>query len=185
MPNWADCELRITGDSARLKEIEDRMGESHDLTVFKPIPKELENTLSGAATCDNTGEHITCGKATDFNEKIGIPSKYVGFTAEEQATLLLEHGALNWYDWSQKNWGAKWPPSNVQFDNFGEEIFIRFDSPWAPPIELIAAIAKQYPDLMFDLQAFEMGVGYHSHTQFEDGSCVFDEEYSYDGNRGG
>ena len=43
----------------------------------------------------------------------------------------------NWYEWNLANWGTKWDASIIDWERRDDnEIWISFDSAWAPPIAL-------------------------------------------------
>jgi hypothetical protein len=87
MPNWCACELSITGDKAKVKEVKKFIkGDTIlDFSTLLPIPSDLLNDQSPP----------TCSK-------------------EESRSRKKKYGYDNWYDWCVYNWGTKWNASDVR-----------------------------------------------------------------------
>lgn len=71
-----------------------------------------------------------------------------------------------WYDWCCSNWGTKWPPSRVGYD---DDRMFAFDTAWAPPIELFTHISTLFPRLTFTLSYCESGVCFAGKDEIKDG----------------
>jgi hypothetical protein len=56
-----------------------------------------------------------------------------------------------------------------------------FGTSWSPPLQVLAALARKYPDLMFALTFSEPGIGYAGATFFERGGPVADLHYAVTG----
>lgn len=56
-------------------------------------------------------------------------------------------GALTWYDWNRRNWGTKWNAYQVAWVD--EPSVLGFQTAWAPPHPVIAALAAAHPDIEF------------------------------------
>lgn len=186
MPNWASCELIISGEKNQIDSLlelvkTDNEEYPYDLTRVHPCPEELTNSTS------------------PFNG-----------SDEEIKNRSEKYGAADWYEWRIQNWGAKWAPCNVELENpyVGNEassylsytdpdtdkwcaledienIKFTFDSPWAPPTRLIEKLAEKFPKVKFQLWAFEAGMGYQAYACFTSGKLEDEGEMTYIGNRGG
>jgi len=91
----------------------------------------------------------------DFNKIVPIPKELIDTTAPtrekdsfENRRLRKLHGADNWYDWSNQNWGTKWNSYHDEVEYDGEESLVyKFDTAWSPPEPVIHALRKKFEDL--------------------------------------
>jgi hypothetical protein len=144
MPNWCYNHLEVTGDEKQLREFVEKSlvspekNEIHDATEFifngtHPMPEELSIT-----------------KGTQTQEE------------KEQAILnLANHGYTDWYEWHIGEWGTKWDACEPYINHNDKDYFsVNFQSAWAPPIQWIDNIMKDFPDLSFILEYEEPGMGF-------------------------
>jgi hypothetical protein len=71
-------------------------------------------------------------------------------------------GAIpRWYDWKVNHWGTKWDLDS-HTDYTIEDTFLSysFASAWSPPVEWLNTVATYYPDLEFQLEYSEPGMGF-------------------------
>lgn len=66
-------------------------------------------------------------------------------TGEQLVTNYKKYGATTWYDWCIQNWGVKWDASCVDIISDDE---IYFETPWAPPEEVLKALSLKFPDTL-------------------------------------
>jgi hypothetical protein len=66
-----------------------------------------------------------------------------------------------------------------------DSALIEFDTPWSPPIPVIAALAAMFPGHAFELKYFEGGMGFSGHAGWSAGIEEFHSVYEYNGTRGG
>jgi hypothetical protein len=60
---------------------------------------------------------------------------------------------FNWYNWNTKNWHTKWDACNVDYvSNNEENIHIRFDTAWSPPMPVFEAMVDKFPELSFSIE---------------------------------
>lgn len=78
----------------------------------------------------------------------------------------------NWYEYNVENYGCKWNCDAYEWERSGDSIFITFDSPWAPPIQLYETMEEQ--GLAVDASYSEPGCAFVG--RFVDGE---DEYYEY------
>ena len=59
-------------------------------------------------------------------------------------------GRPNWYDWQVENWGTKWNAysQSIEDDGYGQ-FTLTFDTAWAAPEPIVAALKAKYPDVHF------------------------------------
>ena len=140
MPNWCWNSLSVSGDEKQLREfVEKSMSKYDDDTdrfTFNgthPQPEDL-NITKGTQTQDE----------------------------EEQAMLnKAKYGHTDWYDWRIAEWGTKWDACESYINNNDINYFsVSFDTAWGPPINWLDNIAMDYPDLSFELEYEESGMGF-------------------------
>jgi len=138
MPNWVSNQINISGTPEAIEAFVQKAGAEHEAPkgysreddVFKfwnfiPVPKEL------------------------FDEY--YPNGEGRLSMDDQ-----KRNPNNWYDWNINNWGTKWEAcrSDVYRDNPGEVAFT-FDTAWAPPEPVFAAMVSQHPELRFKIRSVE------------------------------
>jgi hypothetical protein len=116
--------------------------------------------------------------STAKREYSDLPDAYLDFEKilpmpEELKNTESPSDKPNWYDWAVENWGTKWN----SYDGNVTEKGIGFCTAWAPPIPVIAALAKQIEKplrLIYD----EPGVDFCGETLFNPDGTYEDNEYS-------
>ena len=53
-----------------------------------------------------------------------------------------EHGATTWFDWRCQNWGTKWNACNTEITDKGDDVVLRFNTAWDPPIGVLGELSK-------------------------------------------
>ena len=126
MPNHCYNRVEIYGGGLdQIKEIKEKLkGEKtcFDFNNIVPIPKELEGSVAN----------------------VGYPNEKDSFEARR---LRKEYGHDNWYDWCRDNWDTKWNSYTARLEEEEDGLHYEFDTAWGPPIKVIEALRKQYPDL--------------------------------------
>jgi len=124
MPNWCQNEIKIHGDENEIKKLKDFVKSSDsefDFNNIKPMPKELEGTVSGSEN-----------SKPDWQK-------------EKSKELIRKYGYDNWYDWKNANWDTKWEASEVEVeyeDEYGDFIQYNFDTAWGPPLAIFKELNK-------------------------------------------
>jgi len=86
---------------------------------------------------------------------------------------VIKYGALDWYEWSTKNWGTKW---NACHNIYDEKVpnEIRFDTAWSDVRGLICELSKLYPDNNFVYEYAEEQIGlYTGQVCFQNGEMLY------------
>lgn len=169
MPNWASCDLWISGPKADRTAFLDGLkkedgGKFSILISYYPCPKELSETMTGFIG-GNTPE------AKDLKKR--------------ETNNLKKYGVANWYDWCCIKWGSKWGDCRTEVVRNTSQIFIRFESPWSPPTAGLVEVSKKFPKLTFNLKYYECGMAYQGHWICKNGEVSLDENKAYSGSRGG
>lgn len=94
----------------------------------------------------------------------------------ELLNFLRPNPSGEWdYNWSIENWGTKWDASIIDWERRDDnEIWVSFESAWAPPTRLYEYIVEQGWEV--DAVYYEPGMGYGGVFTTEGG----DDYYEYD-----
>jgi len=52
-----------------------------------------------------------------------------------------------WYAWNLINWGCKWEPDILDYNENEDEIHFQMMTPWSPPDGICDAIRDKFPDV--------------------------------------
>lgn len=188
MPNWVSCTLKVSGSAESMKAfyacldkpIPDReRGEGEfSMRKFLPLPEELVDTTSPSVFYpDDNGE-----KKPVFKDGVieMVVTNSAGVTEDEFkariAELKSKYGYTDWYNWCTANWGTKWDATEPSEQYRGEtEYIVAYETAWSPNIEFLDNIKDDFPELNFELDYLEGGVGFAGTYHIEDGYC-WDEE---------
>jgi hypothetical protein len=64
------------------------------------------------------------------------------------------------YDWCVTNWGTKWNAYEIARRDYDGDVCVTFQTAWAPPRPVIAALHKAFPKCGLSLEYFEQGGAY-------------------------
>jgi len=91
-----------------------------------------------------------------------------------------KYGAMDWYEWSIENWGTKWNARDSElfaYERAGE-VEIAFETAWSPPLPVINAMGRMFPDHSFRLEYREGGVGFQGCVVVKGKDCTqWEDEY--------
>lgn len=164
MPNWCECELRVSGDPKKLDE-------------FEMYVKEGDKPLSENRLIPYPEKYRLLDEAAERYEK-EHPGDWRGSPRDG-----FNSGG---YQWCNENWGTKWGFCNVGGPvKTSEGLRYDFRTAWSPPTKLIAKAAELFPSLGFKLAFWERGAGFCGHLIFNDGRVSEKFIENYNGPRGG
>jgi hypothetical protein len=116
----------------------------------------------------------------DFNTVVPMPEHLKNTKAPS------DDGSENWYDWSVTNWGTKWGACDpvIDYRVGGKVAMYSFDTAWSPPVDWYEKVIEAYPDLDFDLEWEEGGMGFAGRLAgtkgivggIEEWTIIWDEE---------
>ena len=134
MPNWCanSCRLTAPQDNPMLGKILDELKRGQDAEWFqavKPVPQPLKDAIA-----------------------------HHGPLTEEGQELVEQFGHSNWYDYCVAEWGTKWDAKIDRYEQDGKFIFVYFDTAWAPPEGIYAAM--EAAGIEVEATYIESGVGY-------------------------
>lgn len=191
MPNYCENDLRIFGQSTELKRFMEfakgkkrhsqQKYEAIDVNKFIPYPKKYAEKDKEAKIHNNMLSRMS---------KSEIEAKGL--------ELMRDGYNSGGYEWCIANWGTKWGifDSHLDADNSSDisgnlteneegELMYHFTTAWSPPLPVILAMSKKFPDLEFILTYFEGGVGFNGIYVCQGGHETRNEEGKYFGDRGG
>jgi len=152
MPNWCSNTLEVQGDNKRVKEFAKKAeGKNTKLSLASLYPEpDYEKTEVKPTFPDVVGN----------NEPVSIKD--------------------SWWDWRIQNWGTKWDVKAEIVAHTNGEIVYSFDSAWSPPVDWLEKVAQDYPELEFELEYEETGMGFEGVATAIDGEVTnetYDVEY--------
>lgn len=178
MPNHCENDLYIDGPKEKIAELlafigADKESPEFDFSAVIPYPEKF-------AQRDKDAKELS---RKDFEAKYGDWKD--GFNS-------------GGYEWRVLNWDTKWSAYQVQRrDRHG--VCLTFQTAWSPPLAVIAALHKRFPECGLSLEYFEMGAGFcggvtYAQAEYADdyegewapGASVSEWRFDgYQGNRGG
>lgn len=188
MPNWCECELRVSGKTKQ------------EVLKFKAYAAGYKDEVEMLSE-EVAGE--TRKKPLDENQFIPYPKEFRlldeahhgdrTLTLEEKQFLRnlgfdLERDGFNQggYEWCVENWGTKWGFCDVRSRWVGERTLLyEFITAWSPPLPLIKKMGEMFPGLRFDLGYWEGGMGFRGRFVVENGKVIRNTTEEYSGPRGG
>ena len=171
----------------------------YDLSLPHPTPEILVGTRSPKMSREKVEEMRAdrdAGKMKAGEKYVGeiheptgswVTDQYLqecldGIDQNEQAEK--ETGFASWYDWNIANWSTKWSPDVEDVvvrpmvdakghysDAYGYQAVIRYLTAWCPAENLIKAISKLYPELVFVEAYLEEGMGFWGANAYLNGEC--------------
>jgi len=137
MPNWCQNAVVLTHkDPSMTSRARDGFKEGKLLQTFIPIPRDLEDTVSGSF-----GDDV---------EEAANQAKIV--------RNLSVYGYATWYDFCVDKWGTKWDVGGEGWQDIENGLQLNFESAWSPPVEAY----RELEELGFHIEAmyYEPGVGF-------------------------
>ena len=166
MPNWYEDDLQISG----------------------PDVKKVMAKIGNPAGDDDQ-------KVIDFNVAIPYPKKFIALDKKAEKhnknkrpdePYMKDGYNSGGYEWCIDNWGTKWNAVNVtdvEIDD--EQATFTFDTAWSPPLPVIQAFSKMFPEHEFNIEYYEAGIGFCGQARYVAGEEIYDNCQDYRGNRGG
>ena len=161
MPNHCENRLRVVGPPEALAAFVEKAqgpniwGERVPLTyhAFVPYPEEYAEADRRVRALIESGENsLEVVKTSGFNN--------------------------GGYDWCCGRWGTKWDTYDLVYTIHPHEANYDFCSAWSPPLQVIAAMAHQHPELEFEFEYYEPGMGFAGRQVYREGKRIKSEEWS-------
>jgi len=110
---------------------------TNQVVIYIEDKDELKRILT-----EIKGEH----EVIDFATIIPTPDHPAYNTDGLTAEARQAEPEFNWYDWNVKNWGTKWNAYSQSIEGpEDDQVTLTFDTAWAPPLPVIAALKEKYP----------------------------------------
>ena len=161
MPNHFWNDLSISGDAEKVKELQafvkGRGPRYADLDPYDygmgartgvPIEAALEDPDSDVSELD-------------FHKIIPVPME-----------ILKKGYGDSGYDWQVDNWDTKWNAYDLSTDSSEGYCRFSFDTAWAPPVLVVAQLAKLFPSLEFEHFFDESGMGFQGTNRYLEGALI-------------
>lgn len=183
MPNWAYSKVTISGDRnevLRLKEqVSQPYQDPHDPKTTCEGVFLLWNIVKPTNLSAYRGEEkamfdeiIKADPELSELNKSEIPAEM----SDVMSKIIHEMATSDsWYEWNCRNWGTKWDLgsratiaresveylTDLDMMNFDKpmpmnlHLEYRLESAWSPPVEALAKLAEQYPNVVIDLVSID------------------------------
>lgn len=175
MPNWSKNKLSVVGPK-------------DDVAAFV---KKAEGPVQDYALSDFEKRHPYPSKPPrnsilSFHQLVPIPDEVMAREYDDPNYRATKETG---YDWEVKLWGVKWGASEEELERIDDgHALYSFDTPWAPPCELLETVSKQFPKLFFYL-SFSEEVPTRGRFIYRNGKKIeeiigdddFEEEYPEEG----
>ena len=107
-----------------------------------------------------SGEPLKEDEVKELHEKYKDKIPELVELGKKQIENLREYEALNWYEWSLKNWGTKW--SSDGFETSPEGYSFTFETAWSPAFPILIEISKQNPNMKFAYLYSDENIGFNT-----------------------
>lgn len=170
--------LEITGAKSTIKKCINRLnnkdGNNFDLNKIIQMPTELFS---------NKKENNELQKIKKQLEKLITNKIKLEKLTQPIINALKEYDDTEWDIWCTKNWGTKGNTSETEGYWIPYNVYkFYFNTPYTPPIEAISQLAKDYPTLMFELEAINTFNGIALEATWYSGELINNCKY-YTGSR--
>lgn len=166
MPNHVDCQLRIHGKPARIKDfllaVDGGKDKPIDANLIIPYPKKFADKDK---------------QAEAHNEEVRKTGK---------GSWMKDGYNSGGYQWCIDNWGTKWGMYDFSdITQYQKSVMVRFSTAWSPPLPIIKKMGELFPELKFTLRYYEGGAGFKGVYQIKGDDVLVEESSDYRGSKGG
>lgn len=179
MPNWVYNSLTIEGDPALIAKVKAQLN--------TPFQREHDNWNMETGQMEMKTYHFSNPVFAFWN--IIKPTNLEAYNKQADHSLPMEEQLMfkgeNWYDWNVRNWGTKWDVAVSDDEQYPETELIEesetsltysFNTAWSPPVEALAELSAQYPNLVMN-HSYEEETGWGGEAIIQDGSYEETETY--------
>lgn len=86
---------------------------------------------------------------------------------------IEKYDAMDWYQWSIRNWGTKWNACHNIYNEQNTPTEIRFDTAWGNVAGLMALLSKKFPENEFEYVFSEEQIGIQTgNLTFKNGEII-------------
>ena len=191
MPNWCQNVLHIDGPSDKVDAfVEAARGRGQ---VYKnyfalsggekqwPVHDDIRLRALYEEPIDSGDEEILCFHSLSPIPESVLRLPYDQGRAAELTKVLGLSDDTSGHTWECDNWGTKWGATEVHMDRTCKEsVRYDFDTAWGPALGFLETVAKNWPDLRFDMTYEEQGMGFGGGIIYENGCLAHEETYDMD-----
>jgi|GEM_PF-607275 len=110
----------------------------------------------------------------DLRRKYGKDFAKIIALGKQMSDNVDKYGAMNWYEWSIKNWGTKWNSADTEWNDTS----FTFDTAWDPATPVIVEMSKMHPDIRMAFLYSDENIGSHTGYMLLTGGRI-DKEGSF------
>ena len=181
MPNWCSNYLRVSGSADRVaafrKKAHGHTASYNSISSYDAKPWEVFDDIRKKAIILSMPEPGEVSELS-FHALHPVPDliRQLGFDsglAKEAAKLIgVEYPGQSGYDWQCANWGTKWEPDVSHV--YAEDNYLEYEfcTAWSPPTALLDHLTKEWPDLLFEIEFREEGMGFYGRATYSGGECT-------------
>lgn len=176
MPNWVANTVRITGPLEARRAFRERVrSEDSPLSFESLLPTPPRLLKSGRYSKTAAGKRLLAA--------------FAGGDVAEQTRLLNDHPSLyflagkqgeregeGWYYWRLEQWGTKGDAVDARVFSWRHTLNYEFLSAWSPPVAFVAASARRFRTLSFEIVYNEPGNCFAGWCRYERGRLTGQED---------
>lgn len=187
MPNWVENDVKIIGEEENISTFVKDFTEK-GFECVSPMPEVLKeyNTETSIhwevleRASKSPFENPQKEEIDEFIESIRkiIPSlenDNLKQAAKELIKCLKESGYISWYQFAVANWGTKWQPWGVSYNDRKKRLF--FYTAWSTPIPFFVKASQKY-NLTFRIVACDEMFPFLYQFEIKNGEVTFYKDYS-------
>ena len=187
MPNWCENDLSIRGSKKDVINFLETAGYDKSCSVEDFI-ENTALTLRCWMPMPETYEKMDTTNAKRQQKENESDEDYQKYCEEYDAAVKFQketYGAVGWYNYNLMTLGTKW---DAQINEYGMSSYdgsgfiqlnFSFLTAWCPPDAWLKTLIKEYPNLTFDLGAFEPGNAFTYHLVGSNGAIDLEMEDTY------
>jgi|TARA_R110000824_G_scaffold156203_2_gene329178 hypothetical protein len=190
MPNWCQDTLSVSGDPESIRRFKNKArGPTQSYNDCREGEWPLYDDIrlkALLATPPDLGEEV----ALSFHALYPVPDDFLRFPYDDRQAVMLgekvgEDRPYGGYEWERIHWGVKWGSCEASLEA-EEDSFLQYEftTPWGPPMEFLQKISELWPDLVFELEYSESGMGFAGKVGFRSGDCFMEETWDMDDEEG-
>lgn len=177
MANMCTNELTLRGNLEDIKRFDEQFKKEHKRysggTAFTGGRPQLLQDLKEEYESVNPLK-IDEGKVVEYIY-IEKTTTREGYSLSNFVEMTRDDFLTDWHSWATNNWGTKWDINDVQTDeaeDFGDGLWVKwydFQTAWNPALEVVIEMAKQFPEIEFELNYYELGDDINGEETFFNG----------------
>jgi hypothetical protein len=186
MPNWCQDTLNVSGDAESIRRFKNKArGHTQSYNECREGEWPLHDDIRMKAilsTVPDGGEVVDLS----FHALYPIPDDFLRFPYDDNRAVSLgvlvgEERPYGGYEWERTHWGVKWGSCESDLV-FEEDVFLQYEftTPWGPPIEFLQKVSEDWPDLVFEMEYSESGMGFAGKIGFQNGNCFIEDSWDMD-----